>query len=150
MAGPTDYEELMAYCAELGLRLIPLRRGQAIPAPGDGPVCYLGKISDADIQTHGAQQSVLDVMNPLLLFVRPYYSSPFLTDGQITLNEDIKSMSEQIRPTFEKLRRWVRKRWHKTDSYASYIGPEALLLLRDGGAQWRSCLHAASSETVRK
>lgn len=68
--------------------------------------------------------------------------------GKISLNEDNKAISEQIRPAFEKIRRWVKKHWHKTEQFASYVGPEAHALLSANEAEWRSCLHAAKGHVV--
>ena len=142
IASRRDYENLLGYCGELGLRLLPMRLDTPVKEPEDGPVCYLGHMDDSDLHPFGSPPvCVTDVTDPLLLFVRPYQSPPYLIDGGIHLNLDSKQVSDLIRPTFEKLRSWVRKHWHKTEAHVSYIGPEALILLSSGEAQWRSHLY---------
>jgi len=47
MAAAEDYEQLVLYCEEIGLRLLPMMIGQSIAAPKDGPVCYLGRTKTA-------------------------------------------------------------------------------------------------------
>lgn len=149
IAAPQDYEDLMAFCSELGLHTLPMSLGKSVALPAEGPVCFLGFAKESELHPYGSPPvRISDVKDPLLLFVRPYYAPPYLTDGQISLNEDNKAVSEQIRPAFEKIRRWVKKNWHKTEEFASYIGPEAVSLLGSKAAQWRSNLHAAERQVV--
>jgi hypothetical protein len=149
IAAPEDYECLIGYCTQLALRLLPMELGQEVKPANEGPACFLGPQQETELHPYGNPPvHITDVKDPLLLFVRPYYMPPYLVDGQIRLNEDNKEVSEQIRPTFEKLRRWVRKTWHKTDQFASYIGPQALELLNSNRAQWRSNLHSAKGHVV--
>jgi hypothetical protein len=149
MAAAEDYEQLVLYCEEIGLRLLPMMIGKSIPAPKDGPVCYLGRADSEGLHPYGNPPLRLaDVRDPLLLFARPYHAPPFLIDGQISLNEDNRAVSNLIKPHFEKIRRWVRKNWVKRGDQASYVGPIADQLLSNGSAVWRSQLYGVPSEVI--
>lgn len=149
IASRKDYESLLGYCARLGLRLLPMRLDAPVKEPQDGAVCFLGHVEISDLHPFGNPPvRITDAKDPLLLFVRPYHRPPYLIDGGIHLNLDNRQVSNKIRPTFEKLRLWVKKHWHKTDSHASYIGPEALVLLESGEAEWRSHVYGAQVHTV--
>jgi hypothetical protein len=149
IAGPSDYEQLVGYCRELGLHLLPACIGSPIPAPSVSQMCYLGSMKESELHPYGNPPiRVTDVRDPLLLFIRPYYDPPYLTDGSISLNEDNKAVSALIKPAFEKIRKWVKLNWSKTNQFASYIGPEAQSLLSENKAEWRSWLHNAEGHVV--
>jgi hypothetical protein len=149
IASRKDYETLLEYCRQLGLQLLPMKIDIPVKEPQDGPTCYLGHMEISGLHPYGVPPvRITDVKDPLLLFVRPYQSPPYLIDGGIHLNLDNQQVSNLIRPTFEKLRRWVKKNWHKTESHASYVGTEALLLLNSGEAQWRSHTQGMSVQYV--
>lgn len=147
IAAEPDYEQLVSYCADIGLRLQPMMIGQSLRAPKDGPVCFLSLTASESLHPYGDPPIRLSVaLDPMLLFMRPYHAPPFLVDGQISLNEDSPAISSQIRPHFEKIRRWVKKNWVKP--HAAYVGPVAHELLSTGGATWRSCLDGVPLETI--
>lgn len=135
---------------ECALSLVPLNLKYPVVQPKDGPVCFVSFKSINELHPYGEENSELaDVIDPLLLFTRPYYDPPYLTDGSIILNDDAKEVSNQIKPYFNKLGRWVRKNWSKHSDHASWVGPEAYELLETGKGRWRSCLHAATGEIIR-
>ena len=79
IAAAGDYQQLVLYCEEIGLRLLPMMIGKSIPAPKDGPVCYLGE----GLHPYGNPALRLsDVRDPLLLFVRPIARRRFLSTGK--------------------------------------------------------------------
>lgn len=150
IASNNDYESLMEYMRSCDLSLVPLDLRYPVAQPKDGPVCYLSCKTIDELHPYGEGNTKLaDVIDPLLLFTRPYYDPPYLTDGSIVLNDDVQEVSDQIKPLFNKVARWVRKNWSKHPDHASWVGPEAYNLLQSGKGQWRSCLHAATGKIIR-
>jgi hypothetical protein len=83
IAAAGDYQQLVFYCEEIGLRLLPMMIGKSIPAPKDGPVCYLGRADSEGLHPYGNPALRLsDVRDPLLLFVRPIARRRFLSTGK--------------------------------------------------------------------
>jgi hypothetical protein len=76
-----------------------------------------------------------EALDPLILYIRPSYRPPYLVAGQIHWYTDVRTMADQTKPYFQKLRRWVQTNWRRRDEDGYYVGPAAERLLVEGKAQ---------------
>ncbi|MDJ0758162.1 MAG: hypothetical protein QNJ19_02145 [Woeseiaceae bacterium] len=129
----SDTQRLTEYAFSIGLNLIPLLEGQDIPDdPEHRPSCYLSpKTIDELVPVDwGDRRAYIEACHPLLDFIRPYYSDPYLVLGSISCCNDSPEMYEQTRRFYHKLARWVRKEWSRYGDF--YIGPEGSALFENG------------------
>lgn len=149
LANETDYGALVAACSSFGLHLIPMQPGSDIGSPAKHPVCFLSYLPQSELHpTNGTQPRFVEVIDPLLLFARPYQEAHFLVDGQIRLNEDNRVVARKIKPYFAKIERWLKRNWQHHKSIGAYIGPGGQHLLASSQAAIKSSLSGVPVEYV--
>ena len=73
---------------------------------------------------------ITDARDPVLRFIRPYFSNPFLVVGHIYWSNDVPELAQRTKPHYQRMVRWIRKEWVKDGDF--YIGPEADQLVQRG------------------
>jgi len=76
-----------------------------------------------------------EALDPLIPYIRPSYRPPYLVAGQIHWYTDGRSMAQQTKQYFQRLRRWVHANWDRRDEDGYYVGPAAERILADDKAQ---------------
>ena len=135
-----DTRELTRFASTMGLRLLPFNIDQIgnpdMDDPEARPGCYLSYLPVEELHPYGEPPiKISDASDPLIQFLRPYYSRPYLVAGRIYWSDDAPEFEDLTKPYYNKLQRWVRKNWKKREEDGYYVGPEAERLIRDEGAK---------------
>jgi hypothetical protein len=130
--GDSDLQSLQTLASSLGLRLQAPAIGQSVPSsPADGPFCFLSMVPESELHPYGNPPvRITDARDPILRFIRPYFSNPFLVVGHIHWSNDAPELARRTKADYQRLARWIRKEWIKDGDF--YIGPEAHQLVQKG------------------
>ena len=127
-----DLQALQQFSKSVGLRLQAPLVGQDVPeAAKDSPYCFLSLVPESELHPYGSPPlRVTDARDPVLRFMRPYFSNPYLVLGHIYWSNDVPALAERTKASYQRLARWVRKEWEKYGDF--YVGPEAMRLFQQG------------------
>jgi hypothetical protein len=146
--GEADCRALEEYADSLGLQLIAPSVGRAAPTLGkDGPYCFLSIRPTDELHPFGAPLRYTDSKDPLIRFMRPYYTEPFLVLGHVYRSTDVASLAALTEFPYRQISRWIRSNWAKHGDF--YVGPEAAELLAEG-AQKANVLPGSASLNIVK
>lgn len=128
-----DTRILTDYACEIGLHVVGLLEGQVVTEdPEQRQSCYLSLKEPQELESIGEKKIFSEAVDPLLDYIRPYYTEPYLVLGSISCSNDSPELYAQTRRYYHKLARWIRKEWSKYGDF--YLGPEAKTLF-EGGAR---------------
>lgn len=143
--GPEDYRELIQFVASIGLFVFPVCPVDIDPATGEhwakdnpqeAPLGFLSFLPIDQLHPYGSPvgMKIDDTVDPMILFIFPYYQPPYLVAGSFQLSTD--KFSAQTQPYFRKLANWIRKHYRKRPEIKGfYFGPQADNLVDEEGAQ---------------
>jgi hypothetical protein len=128
----SDLQSLQKFAQSIGLHLqAPLIGQKVSECPKDGPFCFLSLAPETELHPYGSPPlRISAARDPVLRFVRPYFSYPYLVLGHVYWSNDVPAIAERTKAIYQRLARWVRKEWAKQGDI--YVGPEALALLQQG------------------
>jgi len=137
-AGPNDNRVFCERVREYGLRMYPILLQQpeitASDDPAAYPFCYLSPCPREDLHPYGDPLCIGSATDPLLDFMRPYFTPPALVViGRLYCSNDVPALFAVTRPYFHRLAKWIRANWARLPT-GQYIGPEAQALV-EGGAK---------------
>jgi hypothetical protein len=143
----SDLQALLAFANASGLHLQAMAMGGKVASSAkDGPYCYLSPVAESELHPFGAPQvRITPARDPLLGFMRPYFTDPYLVCGHIQWSNDVPTLAAQTKPYYQGLARWIRKEWEKHGD--SYVGPEAANLI-ERGAQLVAALPGEANVTT--
>jgi hypothetical protein len=127
-----DYRALLDYAQSIGLHLVMDPNEAPTADPSVKPFCYLSPQPEAQLHTLGNPPRYSYGLDPLLLFMRPYYQKPYLVAGFVQWSTDNEKFAAVTKSPFQKLKRWITKEWRKPEGEGFYSGPRALELAAQG------------------
>ena len=148
-SGATDLQALQEFAQSSGLREQAMVFGTVVTSSAaDGPYCYLSPVAESELHPYGVPPTkITPARDPLLGFMRPYFTAPYLVCGHIQWSNDVPALAERTKPYYQRLARWIRKEWKKVGD--SYVGPEAAQLIEQG-AQMVAALPGEADLTIVK
>jgi hypothetical protein len=142
----TDCRALEEFTQSLGLSLLgPMVGVAALKSGRDGPWCYLSLRPKNELHPFGVPPRYTDARDPLLGFMRPYYSEPYLVLGHIHRSMDVQSLAVLTELPFNRIKRWIKANWTKYGD--AYIGPGVVDLI-ERGAQKVNVLPGSANFTI--
>jgi hypothetical protein len=145
--GNQDHQALQAYAQSIGLKAIAPEIDKPLKEPADGRMCYLLPITHKELHPYGEPKTLLtDVKDPMLFFMRGYFSDPYLLLGQLGWNDLKPELAAITKPYYQKLLKWIKANWEKSGDI--YIGSEAKLLIEKGAQKVNSIPGAAEFNIV--
>jgi len=149
--GLSDTTALQNFAASLGLELVaPIITKEVAVSPEEGPYCYLSLVAKSELHPYGESLiKITPAKDPLLAFMRSYFSNPYLVAGHIHWSDDVVVLGVQTKPYFQKLRNWIKKEWERLPGGDYYIGPEAQELLAKGAQMVNVLPEQASFKVIK-
>lgn len=142
-----DNQLLCEYGRAIGLHLVAPMADAGELSPSDDPTgkpfCYLSTVSKDQLHPYGNPRIVGPATDPLLEFLRSYRDDGKIVMGRIHWSDDVPELSEQTKPYFSKLKRWIKKNWEQLPD-GQFIGPQAQRLVDEGA----ECIQLPSSVTA--
>jgi hypothetical protein len=137
-AGPADDAALQHFIQLQGLHIVPLRADldlAVLADPRSHPLCYISLVPRERLSPdRGTPPCVNYVQNPLIQFIRSYHVSPYLVAGRIWWPGP-QGYGKLTKRAFATIASWIRERWGQREADGFYIGPDALRMEREEGAQ---------------
>jgi hypothetical protein len=137
--GSEDDRALRDYIKSLGLRLVPLRVDldpKLEYEPSRYPGWFISLLPLEDLHPYGPPpQRVNCATDPLIEFRRSYYVPPHLIAGRVYWSSGLQEFRDLTKRHFLKIAAWIRRHWTQRSEDGFYIGPDALRLVREEGAQ---------------
>ena len=154
-ASPEDDASLRIYAKSIGLILLhphaykmtAEENERAFDDPIQGGYFSFLPVDQLHCHPH-PNIGLCEALDPLVLYIRPSYRPPYLVAGQIQWYTDVRSMADQTKPYFQKLRRWVQANWRRRDEDDYYVGPHADQILAKDKAQITYLPPGVSVKTV--
>jgi Pentapeptide repeats (8 copies) len=137
-AGPEDDRALRGYIEAAGLHLVP-ECTNADPTRADEPrsrlLWTISLLPPNKLHPRGSPPRINCFEDPVIEFMPSYYDPPYLIAGRLWWPEARLEIRELTKPHFLKVAFWIRNNWHVRPMDGLCLGPDALRLVRDEGAQ---------------
>ncbi len=129
-----DNFALQSFCESIGLILIaPTFDKELNQDAATGPYCFLSTVEKQELHPFGEPKIRLtDAKDPIMRFLRGYYSAPYLVAGHVYWSNDVPNLAARTKPYHQKISKWIAKNWAVLPGGGFYLGPGAQALVEKG------------------